>query len=41
MNDIFEHTFAKAPAELLRQRETLRTSSIGQSPEGIDAPVHS
>jgi len=41
MNDIFDHTFAKAPDELLRQRETLRTSSIGQSPEEIDSPVHS
>ena len=32
-DDIFNFTFAELPAELIRQRETLRTSSIGQNPE--------
>ncbi len=31
--DIFDHTFAELPDELVRQRDTGRTSSIGQHPE--------
>jgi pyruvate dehydrogenase E1 component alpha subunit len=31
-DDIFDSTFAELPEELVRQRETLRTSSIGQNP---------
>ena len=32
-DDIFNDTFAELPEELRRQRDTLRTSSLGQSPE--------
>jgi pyruvate dehydrogenase E1 component alpha subunit len=31
-DDIFNYTFAELPEEIVRQRETLRTSSIGQNP---------
>lgn len=31
--DIFDSMYANPPAELLRQRETMRTSSLGQCPE--------
>jgi len=31
--DIFDYTFAELPDELVRQRETMRTSSLGQAPE--------
>jgi len=34
-NDIFDFTFAELPEELARQRETLRTDSIGQDPTQI------
>jgi pyruvate dehydrogenase E1 component alpha subunit len=34
-NDLFDHTFAELPDELLRQEKTRRTDSIGQSPEQI------
>jgi len=33
--DMFDHTFAELPGELLRQRRTLRTDSIGQDPTQI------
>jgi len=32
-DDIFDYTFASLPPEILKQRETLRTSSLGQHPE--------
>ncbi|MEM7623820.1 MAG: thiamine pyrophosphate-dependent enzyme, partial [Planctomycetota bacterium] len=35
MNDSFDSMFAGLPAEMLRQRETLRTSSLGQTPDQI------
>jgi pyruvate dehydrogenase E1 component alpha subunit len=41
MGDIFDHTFAKTPDDLIVQRRTMRTSSLGQNPEQIDSPVHS
>ncbi len=31
--DLFDYTFAQLPPELLRQKQTLRTDSIGQDPE--------
>jgi pyruvate dehydrogenase E1 component alpha subunit len=31
-DDIFDYTFATLPAELERQKKTLRTSSLGQDP---------
>ena len=38
-DDIFDYTFATLPAELERQKRTLRTSSLGQDPEqaGLNA----
>jgi len=33
--ELFDHTFAELPDELLRQRQTLRTDSIGQDPSQI------
>ncbi len=33
--DMFDHTFAELPDELLHQRKTLRTDSIGQDPSQI------
>lgn len=35
VEDIFDHTFADMPAEVLRQKQTMRTDSIGQDPEQI------
>ncbi len=32
-DDIFNYTFAELPDELIRQRETMRTNSLGQVPE--------
>ncbi len=32
-DDFFDHMFAVLPEHLIRQRDTLRTSSIGQNPE--------
>ncbi len=32
-NDFFDHMFAEIPEDLRKQRDTLRTSSIGQNPE--------
>ena len=34
-DDIFNYTFAELPAELIRQRDTLRTNSLGQDPSQI------
>lgn len=33
VDDVFNWTFAELPEEIIRQRETLRTSSLGQHPE--------
>jgi len=33
--DIFDYTFAQLPSSIARQRETLRTSSIGQNPAQV------
>ena len=33
VTDIFDHTFAELPPEIIRQRDTRRTSSLGQHPE--------
>jgi hypothetical protein len=30
---MFDYVFASLPAELLKQRATMRTSSLGQDPE--------
>ncbi|MEL7473894.1 MAG: pyruvate dehydrogenase (acetyl-transferring) E1 component subunit alpha [Planctomycetota bacterium] len=32
-DDFFDHMFAELPEELRRQRDTMRTSSLGQNPE--------
>jgi len=32
-NDMFDSTFAELPAELRRQRDTMRTNSLGQDPQ--------
>ena len=32
VGDLFDYTFAELPPELLRQKQTLRTDSIGQDP---------
>jgi pyruvate dehydrogenase E1 component alpha subunit len=39
--DLFEHTFAELPEELVKQERTRRTDSIGQEPEqaGLKPPV--
>jgi pyruvate dehydrogenase E1 component alpha subunit len=34
--DLFDHTFAELPDELLRQKRTLRTDCLGQQPELIE-----
>ncbi len=33
--DMFNHVFAEIPAELKRQRDTMRTSSLGQNPAQV------
>jgi TPP-dependent pyruvate/acetoin dehydrogenase alpha subunit len=33
--DMFDYTFEQLPAEIVKQKETLRTDSIGQDPEQI------
>jgi TPP-dependent pyruvate/acetoin dehydrogenase alpha subunit len=33
VDDVFNWTFAELPDEIVRQRETMRTSSLGQHPE--------
>ena len=40
--DIFDYTFEQLPPELVRQKQTLRTDSIGQDPEqvGLNSGVH-
>jgi len=32
-DDIFDHTFAELPEEIIRQRDTMHTHSLGQRPE--------
>ena len=34
-DEFFDHTFAELPAELIRQRDTLRTNSLGQDPSQL------
>ena len=34
-SDFFNHMFAELPAELVRQRDTMRTSSLGQDPSQV------
>jgi pyruvate dehydrogenase E1 component alpha subunit len=40
-NDLFDHTFAELPDELLKQKQTRRTDSLGQDPHqlGLKPPV--
>jgi pyruvate dehydrogenase E1 component alpha subunit len=40
-DDMFDYTFAELPAELVKQKQTLRTDSIGQDPSqiGLKSPV--
>ena len=38
-NDFFNHMFAELPENLRTQRDTMRTSSIGQDPLQIDTPL--
>ncbi|HEY8666270.1 MAG TPA: pyruvate dehydrogenase (acetyl-transferring) E1 component subunit alpha, partial [Tepidisphaeraceae bacterium] len=42
VSDLFDHTFAELPEELIRQRDTLRTDSLGQDPqqEGLQEKAH-
>jgi pyruvate dehydrogenase E1 component alpha subunit len=35
VDDIFDYVYEALPAELARQKQTLRTDSIGQDPEQI------
>jgi pyruvate dehydrogenase E1 component alpha subunit len=35
IDDIFDYTFADMPDELARQKQTLRTSSLGQDPSQV------
>jgi hypothetical protein len=39
---MFDYTFEKLPKELIKQKQTLRTDSIGQDPEqvGLKKDVH-
>ena len=41
VTDLFDYTYADLPEELKRQRETMRTDSIGQDPKqlGLRVPV--
>jgi pyruvate dehydrogenase E1 component alpha subunit len=39
VTDLFDHTFAELPPELQRQRETMRTDSIGQELPGQERPA--
>jgi len=38
-NEIFDHLYATMPERLRVQRDTLRTSSIGQDPAEIESPI--
>jgi pyruvate dehydrogenase E1 component alpha subunit len=40
-DDIFDHTYATLPAELEKQKRTLRTHSLGQDPEQIGLSAQS
>ena len=40
VSDFFNYMYAELPAELIRQRDTMRTSGIGQTPSQIDAPAN-
>jgi hypothetical protein len=35
VTDMFDHAFASLPPELQKQRETMRTESLGQDPEQV------
>jgi pyruvate dehydrogenase E1 component alpha subunit len=39
-SDFFNHMYATLDDELLTQRDTMRTSSIGQDPSQIESPQH-
>ena len=39
--DMFDYTFAALPLNIVKQRETLRTSSIGQNPDKIGLKAQS
>lgn len=39
-DDFFDQTFAESPPDLVRQRQTRRTSSLGMHPTGIDSSIH-
>ena len=39
--DMFDYTFAELPRNIVKQRETLRTSSIGQNPDQIGLKTQS
>jgi pyruvate dehydrogenase E1 component alpha subunit len=42
VDDMFDYTFEKLPKELIKQKQTLRTDSIGQDPEqvGLKKDIH-
>ena len=39
-DEFFDHMYAEILADLARQRDTMRTSGIGQNPSQIAAPAH-
>ncbi len=39
-DEFFDHMYAEIPADLARQRDTMRTSGIGQDPSQIATPAH-
>jgi pyruvate dehydrogenase E1 component alpha subunit len=41
VNDVFDYTFAELPEDLQKQKQTLRTDSIGQDPDqiGLNMPM--
>ncbi|MFK7958894.1 MAG: pyruvate dehydrogenase (acetyl-transferring) E1 component subunit alpha [Phycisphaerales bacterium] len=39
ISDFFDHMYATTPPDLAKQRDTMRTSGIGQDPSQIDAPT--
>ena len=38
-DEFFDHMFAELPENLRAQRDTMRTSSLGQNPSEIVTPV--